>query len=573
MGDKNFGYRRLRILFWCAAIAFGAVDAWATRYNMNLDGISYLDMGDAYLRGDWNMAINAYWSPLYASLLGLFLKVLKPSPQWEFPVVHLANFVIYLAALASFEFFLRALIDYRRKRGNDACDSWDVSLPERAWWILGYSLFIWTSLILIGTKLVTPDMCVAAFVYLTSGLLLRVRGGIATCRTFVLFGAVLGFGYLTKAVMFPLAFVFLAVATFSFRGTWKAEPRILISTLFFLLIASPLIVSLSHAKGRLTFGDSARVNYEIYVDGVDWSIPSSNGQTHPVKRIVESPPTYEFGEPIAGTYPLWYDTSYWHEGIKPYFDLKGQSQAIKDAFLLYCFTLFSPFLQLNVSAGFLMLFTLGAQRSLRLKTGAAVWPLLIVGLSALGLYSLVHVEYRFIGAFVCLLWLGAFSLVRLPAAQDSNRLIVGVIIAIAATTCLSAVWWMSHRDPQDGPAYWKAARVLNEKGIRPGDKVAVVGSYGPVLEGIAYLARLARIQIIAQVNEPERFRTADSSTQSRVIEAIARTGAKAILTLPEPPRSSPESQWQRLGNTNYYAHLLNTASGIEDSPSKIVPAE
>jgi hypothetical protein len=148
-------------------------------------------------------------------------------------------------------------------------------------------------------------------------------------------------------------------------------------------------------------------------------------------------------------------------------------------------------------------------------------------------------------------------LVRLPAAQDSNRLIFGVVIAIATTTCISALWWMSHRDPQDGPAYWEAARALNEMGIRAGDKVAVVGSHGPALEGVAYLARLARIQIIAQVNEPDRFGTADSSTQSRVIEAVTRTGAKAILTLPEPPRSSPESQWQRLGNTNYYAHLLS----------------
>jgi hypothetical protein len=557
MGDKNFGYLRLRIHFWCAAIVLGAVDAWGTRYNINPDGISYLDMGDAYLRGDWNMATNAYWSPLYSWILGLCLKVLKPSPRWEFPVVHLANFVIYLAALASFEFFLRSFIDYRRKRGNDACDRWDVRLPERAWWILGYSLFIWTSLVLIGTKLVTPDMCVAAFVYLAAGLLLRIRGGSATWHKFVFFGAVLGFGYLAKAVMFPLAFVFLAVAMFSFGGTWRAEPRILISTLIFLSIASPLIVSLSQAKGRLTFGDSAKVNYEIYVDGVDWCIPSGNGLTHPVKKIVKSPLTYEFSEPIGGTYPLWYDTSYWHEGIKPCFDLKGQLQAIKDALFLYYFTFFSQFLQLNVSMGFLVLFASGAQRSLRLKTGAAVWPLLILALSALGLYSLVHVEYRFVGAFVCLLWLGAFSLVRLPAARDSSRLITGVVIAIAATTCLSAVWWMSHRDPQDGQAYWKAAQALNEKGIRPGDKVAVVGFYGPVGEGGAYLARLARIQIIAQVNEPDRFWTADSSTQSRVIEAIARTGAKAILTLPEPPRSSPESQWQRLGNTNYYAHLLS----------------
>jgi len=135
-----------------------------------------------------------------------------------------------------------------------------------------------------------------------------------------------------------------------------------------------------------------------------------------------------------------------------------------------------------------------------------------------------------------------------------------VIIAIAATTFLSAVWWMYHRDLQGGQAYWKAAQALNEKGIRPGDKVAVVGGsyghYGPVGEGGAYLARLAGIQIVAQVNEADRFWTADPSTQSQVIEAIARTGAKAILTIPEPPRSSPESQWQRLGNTNYYTHLL-----------------
>jgi len=559
VGDKKFGYNRLRILFWCAAIALGAVDAWTARYNMNPDGISYLDMGDAYLRGDWNMAINAYWSPLYSWLLGIFLKVLKPSPHWEFPVVHLVNFVIYLVALASFEFFLRAFIDYRRTRRNGVCDKWDVNLPEQAWWILGHSLFLLTSLILIGTRLVTPDMCVAASVYLASGLLLRLRSGTATCRTFALFGAVLGFGYLAKAVMFPLAFVFLAVATFSFGNTRKTERRILISALTFLFIASPLIILLSHAKGRLTFGDSAKVNYEIYVDGINWSIPTNSGLTHPVKKILESPLAYEFGEPIGGTYPLWYDTSYWHEGIKPHFDLKGQLQAIKDAFFLYYFTFFSPFLQLNVSAGFLMLFVSGAQRSLRLNTGAAVWPLLIIALSALGLYSLVHVEYRFIGAFVCLLWLGGFSLVRLPAARDSHRLITGVIIGIAATTCLSVVWWMNQRDPENGPAYWKAAQALSENGIRAGDKVAVVGAYEPVGERVAYLARLARIQIVAQVNQADRFWTADSSTQSRVIEAISRTGAKAILTLPEPPHSAHEGPWQRLGSTNYYAHLLNPA--------------
>ena len=129
---------------------------------------------------------------------------------------------------------------------------------------------------------------------------------------------------------------------------------------------------------------------------------------------------------------------------------------------------------------------------------------------------------------------------------------------IAATTFFEAVWWISQKDPQDGTKYWKAAQALNERGIGTGDKVAIVG-YDPAGEGGTYLARLARIRIIAQVNEPDRFWTADSSTQSRVIEAVAKTGAKAILTWPEPPHSSPKIDWQRLGNTYYFMHLLTAA--------------
>ena len=30
------------------------------------DGVSYLDIGDAYFRGDWKAAVNAYWSPVYS---------------------------------------------------------------------------------------------------------------------------------------------------------------------------------------------------------------------------------------------------------------------------------------------------------------------------------------------------------------------------------------------------------------------------------------------------------------------------------------------------------------------------
>ena len=71
----------LKIIFWVVAILLGALQAGANRYNISSDdGISYLDIGDAYFRGEWNTAINAQWSPIYSWLLGLALYVFKPSP-------------------------------------------------------------------------------------------------------------------------------------------------------------------------------------------------------------------------------------------------------------------------------------------------------------------------------------------------------------------------------------------------------------------------------------------------------------------------------------------------------------
>src|ERR1035437_1946521 len=211
MTNRMASCKRLRIFFWCAAIALGAADVWATRFTMNPDGISYLDIGAAYWRGDLHTAINAYWSPLYSWILGFFLKVLKPSAYWEYPVVHLVNFLIYVAALACFDFFLVTFIAYCKRRDQQHKDGY-TGLSELDWWLLGYSLFLSSSLILIGLRVVTPDMCVAAFVYLASALIVKIRSGFAVRSTSVFLGIVLGFAYLTKAVMFPLAFVFLAVA-------------------------------------------------------------------------------------------------------------------------------------------------------------------------------------------------------------------------------------------------------------------------------------------------------------------------------------------------------------------------
>jgi 4-amino-4-deoxy-L-arabinose transferase-like glycosyltransferase len=68
---------------------------------------------------------------------------------------------------------------------------------------------------LIEIWAVTPDMLMAAFVLLAASLLLQIRQGRSSGSTFVLFGLFLGLAYLTKAVMLPIAAVFLVVGAVS----------------------------------------------------------------------------------------------------------------------------------------------------------------------------------------------------------------------------------------------------------------------------------------------------------------------------------------------------------------------
>src|SRR5205085_1512927 len=117
---------RLERLCWLVALALGLLQAWGRRHAsaeglryLGADSISYLDLGDAYARGDWAQAINAMWSPCYSWLLGLTLRIFKPTSYQEFTTARLLNFGIYSAALAAFAFCLHALLRSRLSRMTD----------------------------------------------------------------------------------------------------------------------------------------------------------------------------------------------------------------------------------------------------------------------------------------------------------------------------------------------------------------------------------------------------------------------------------------------------------------------
>ena len=208
-----------------------------------------------------------------------------------------------------------------------------VPLAPPQMWILGYSLFIWST---IGdlVLLINPDLLVTASALLAAGLLLRmeVAGG-ARKALYVWFGVCLGFGYLAKAILFPMAFVFLAMMIAISKSSLRRNSRWLaLAMLIFVAIASPEIVLLSHAKGRITFSDTAKLNlawfnYQLPYRNWQGQPPGTGTPVHPTRKLFDHPAVYEFNGPLRSSYPPWFDPSYWNEGLSPKFSSWNRNQA------------------------------------------------------------------------------------------------------------------------------------------------------------------------------------------------------------------------------------------------------
>ncbi|GAC1513143.1 MAG: hypothetical protein NVS1B11_24800 [Terriglobales bacterium] len=550
----------VRIAFLCIAAVFGLIQAWDGRNSMNADGIAYLDLADAHLRGGWSMLVNGHWSPFYPWLLSIALRILKPSPYWEFPVINLLNFVIYFFALFSFDFLLKEVIADQQQRSVSG--ELRLALPPWALMSVGYLLFIWSSLALVTMSRKSPDMLMAIFVYLATAIVIRIRDARANWLSYLFLGVVLGLGYLSKAPMFPLAFVFLAIPLCVSNDLTRTVPRVLLALSIFLLISGPYISTLSVVKGRVTFGDSAKLNYLWYINGAGpvWylqELGTARGQfQHPPRRIFDFPPVYSFAGAVGGTQPSWYDPSYWIEGALPHFDLRKQLSAVARNARDYSAILFVDggcFL-----AVFLALFFLaGFKESLRGIMDE--WPMWAPALAGLGMYLLVLTERRYVAVFLAIFWLSLFSGLRISVATEFRKIARSATLALLVAAGAPLAFSAAH-DLHEGlgrrphPA-WEVAETLRRKGVKPGDSVGRIGgTFG------ADWARLLRVRVIAEIprDKAPDFWSAGPKLQAQVLESFSKTGATAIVAQQIPPFEvfAPTLGWERIGNGNFYVFLL-----------------
>src|ERR1017187_4798089 len=84
-GERHWKIYRYAI--WIVLPLSWLIVGMVSRHTMDSDGIAYVDIALACMKGNWHALINRYWSPGYPALLALWLFVFRPVPQQEITLV------------------------------------------------------------------------------------------------------------------------------------------------------------------------------------------------------------------------------------------------------------------------------------------------------------------------------------------------------------------------------------------------------------------------------------------------------------------------------------------------------
>jgi len=162
---------RIRAAFWLIGSALGILLAYTGRYFVNSDAPIYIEMGEAFLAGNWWGLVNFTFSPVYAVLMALVQNLLKPDRLSELQVLRGVNVLCLLAAMGACDLFMAAL----KKEWNALREPDTQPLPWPTVCLVSYSLFLVAALVMIRVRLMNPDMLVLAVALICMALVLKIR--------------------------------------------------------------------------------------------------------------------------------------------------------------------------------------------------------------------------------------------------------------------------------------------------------------------------------------------------------------------------------------------------------------
>jgi len=589
-----------------ALVTFGY--ALYDSYQIDGDAVAYMDIADNLRAHHWAGIVNGYWHPMYPAMLALGHALLRATLATELRAYYLVNFGIFLLGMVAVVLFTDSIVRMREVASQQVSESASQQagylLDRYAMRYLGVALLVIASQRELSLGKIRPDALLQTFLLLAIAALLAHLAS-NRLRYAAWMGVALGCAYLTKSFAFVFAFLCI-ISLVVFRWIWlrhrtaRILPAVLVAFTCFAIVAGPYVAALSMQRGRFDFGDSGALNYAWYVGGTEKMHlqPTQTGQfgssdvhlKHPEKELLHSPQVFSYAAMPYGTYPDWFDTTYWNEQIKPHFRLRDDLPRVARNCVLVGRYLFNHPEGLVLLA---LLLVLGARMKLEWKPTSqkrdmghpAFWltPLLL-GVAIWGIYGLVNTEERYVTvAYFCIL-LTLFAALRLPDAQGEADLpaerttavnlrfatsaLILLLALLATGESLRIVLEDRRQLPRGYPGGWYSptmahvAEGLQSLGIKPGDSVACVGPVACLND--PYWARLAGVRILTEIYDPETpvypFLAA-LPNRDQAIEVVRGQGAKALVADFGNARVSDSDpafrSWQQLGGTTFYALPLN----------------
>lgn len=580
--------RKLLIVYLLLLVPIGWLATKYQPYLLDGDAVCYMDIADLLHAHRWAGVVNGYWHPLYPAVLTAAQIVFHPSRWNELPAYYFANYGIFLLELVAMVAFVYAL-DRLRARTQNAGTQPLLSRETLA--LLGCALVVIASQRELAMGLVRPDALLQALMLLAFAMMLNALATISFAYA-PLMGLFFGLAYLTKSFAFVVALLSIALM-FVFQLWLQRRPlsralgNAALSLVVFGMVAGPYVAALSHQKHRFDFGDSGALNYAWYVGGVEkmhlepWMKSSFGPATvhlvHPEKQLLASPGIYSYRAEPYGTYPDWFDTTFFNERIIPHMDAPVLIRRdARNAVLVVRYLFNHPEAWILL----VVLLVLGARLRFGNWRRDNFWlPMILLGLAMWILYGLVNVEERYVTLAYLVVLLPVFAALRTPTAEadefgtsssswlPSATSAMIVLLAFLAAGESVRIALDQRRDESGLPHAWYnaemfgAAHGLQQLGVQPGDEVSCMG-FDACLNNI-YWARLAGVRILTEVYNPNGnlyAQWAGLPNRQQVLDVLRGQNAKVLVAQFDPAQISldpaPAQGWIRLDDTDLYAYPL-----------------